>query len=395
MRQRVVLRSVAVAVLLGAGALGAVPAGGQEAPPEEEFTFEEEPAQTTAVLLQYGWWNKAQQSPAGGNPVPAPPGAPADGIFLAYEPAGGPVPTPAAGVPGLIPVAPAPAPNPVVLGPEAFGAVRYSVPPGAEAALTLKFTPTSSTQPGGVNPDAGTVSACPVSSSWDPVQNGRYDASPKYDCTIGVIGTIAGDTLSFTLAAALATDGVFDLAIVPSGTQPYKLAIAPPDSSSLALTSVPESEGAFASEEFDASSLEDPAAEFFEEAASEETFGVDDFGAVGVDEFGSGEFTAGGFTAPAATRTPAAAPSSEVAVPAGVARNPFRPDASRTERMMALGLLLALAAGLWWVGGKPVRPPRLLGSLGAGIPVAVEEIRTGGIGRFARVRPAERPPRLY
>ena len=397
MRHRVALRGAAVAVLLGAGALGVVPAGGQEAPPEDEFTFEEEPAQTTAMLLQYGWWNKAQQSPAGGNPTPAPPGAPSDGIFIAYEPAGGPVPTPAAGVPGLIPVAPAPAPNPVVLGPEAFGAVRYSVPPGAEASLTLRFTPTSTTQPGGVNPDAGTLSACPVSTAWDPVQNGRYDASPKYDCTIGVTGAFAGDTVTFPLAAALATDGVFDLAIVPSGTQPYKLAINPPDSSSMALTSVPETEATFDEGEFDASTFEDPAAEFFEEMATDEAFGAEDFGSVGLDEFGTTEFSSDEFatTGGAVTAAPTAPASGELAVPAAIAGNPFRPDASRTERMMALALLMALAAGLWWIGGKPVRPPRLLGSLGAGIPVAVDEVRTGGIGRFAKVRSADRPPRLY
>lgn len=399
MSHRVWLRGAAVAVLLGAGALGAVPAGGQEAPPEEEFTFEE-PAQTTAMLLQYGWWNKAQQSPAGGSPTPAPPGAPSDGIFIAYEPAGGPTPTPAAGVPGLIPVAPAPAPKPVVLGPEAFGAVRYSVPAGAEALLTLRFTPTSTSQPGGVNPDSGTLTACPVSTAWDPVQNGRYDAAPKYDCANGVVGAFAGDTVSFTLPAALAPNGTFDLALVPSGTKPFKLSISAPDSSSMALTSVPESEADSSSEAFDASTFEDPAAEFFEESVPvEESFGVEDFGSVGVGEFDSGEFSAGGFvTSPApavTTRAPVAGVDNQVAVPAGVARNPFRPDASRAERMMALALLLALAGGLWWVGGKPVRPPRLLGSLGAGIPVAVEEIRTGGIGRFAKVRSAERPPRLY
>ena len=387
----VLLRSVAVAIVLGGGALSALPAGGQEAPPEEEYVYEEEAAATTAELLQYGWWNKAQQSPAGGNPVPVPPGAPSDGIFIAYEPAGGPVPTPAAGVPGLVPTAPAPAPSPVVLGPEAFGAVRYSVPQGAEATLTLKFTPTSTTQPGGVNPDAGTLTACPVSTAWDPVQNGRYDAAPQYDCTIGVIGTFAGDTVSFPLSAALAPAGVFDVALVPSGSQPYRLAIEAPTSTSLALTSVPESEGTF-SEEFDASEFEDPATEFFEELAADEAFGVDDFGSVSVEDFGTVTTDDAGGTI--GVRAPAAS-DTNVAQPAAVVGNPFRRDASRTERLMAISLLALLAAGLWWVGGQPLRPPRLLGSVGAGVPVVAESVRTGGIGRFARTRPEGRPPRLY
>lgn len=389
---RVLLRGAAVAVLALTAGLGAAPlAGGQEAPPEEEFGFEEPEAPTTAQLLQYGWWNKAQQSPAGGNPVPPPPGAPSDGIFIAYEPAGGPTPAPAAGVPGLVPEAPAPAPEPVVLGPEAFGAVRYSVPPGAEASLTLHFTPTSTSQPGGVNPDAGVLSACPVSTAWDPVQNGRYEASPTYDCSIGVTGAFAGDTVSFTLPAALAIDGVFDLALVPSGTQPYKLAITPPSSSSMTLTSVPETEPEFSEEEFAAESFEDPATEFFEEAAAEEAFGADDFGSVPIDDFGTEEFSPEVVAAPVAE---APVTRGEVAQPTAV-RNPFRPDASRGERIMALALLMLLAAGLWYVGGQPARPPRLLGSLGAGVPVQAEAVRTGGIGRFARVRPAGRPPRLF
>ena len=62
--------------------------------------------------------------------------------------------------------------------------------------------------------------------------------------------------------------------------------------------------------------------------------------------------------------------------------------------MMAVALLLALAGGLWWVGGKPVRAPRLLGSLGAGSDVVDEPVATGGIGRFARQR-AGRAPRLF
>ncbi len=64
---------------------------------------------------------------------------------------------------------------------------------------------------------------------------------------------------------------------------------------------------------------------------------------------------------------------------------------------MALVVLSALLGILWWFGGRPTRPPRLLGSLGSDRdpeePHAPVELR--GVGRFARARthPPEGRPR--
>ena len=384
-------RLVAAAGLLAAGSLVVtMPAGAQEEDPFAPGADDDAGGQTTAMLLQYGWWNKAQQSPAGGNPTPPPPNAPADGIYILYGPTGAPAPTVVTGPLGAVP----PPPDPVdtrPLGPEAFGAVRYSVPPGAEASLTLKYTPTSSSQPGGAS-TVGQLSACPVSSAWDPVQNGRYDAAPVYDCANGVAASVAGDTVTFTLPAALAIDGVFDLALVPLGTQPYDLAIQPPSSESMTLTSVPEPEPM--DEAFDPGEFEDPAAfsePTFDEGAT--TFTADDFGSTTFEDFVPTEAPAE-FTAPVATGSVTPVPR-QVAAPAGNFINPLDPNASRPERLMAVGLLLLLAAGLWWVGGKPTRPPRLLGSLGSGEVAAVGAADARGIGRFSRVRTGPRPPRLF
>lgn len=389
-RSRAVRVAAGALVLSAMGLASSLPASGQEAPVD---------APKEAVLLQYGWWNKAQQSPAGGSPVPRPPGAPEDGIFIAYEPTAGPAPTPIAGVTGIVATAPSAAPKP--LGPDAFGAVRYSVPEGAEADLTLHYIPTSTSTPGGASADVGELFACPVSSAWDPVQNGRYDGAPKYNCANGVKGTYAGDSISFTLPAALSTGGMFDLALVPQGTQPFKVSVKPPDSASMVLTSVPESELSSSEDSFDASTFEDPAAAF-DESFGDESVGVDDLGGASASDFAADDFSAGSFSSSAggAGRAAVAGARSrsvgnQVGVPAGIISNPFRADASRAERMMAVALLLALAVGLWWVGGMPIRAPRLLGSLGAGIPVEAAEVNTGGIGRFVRVRPATRPPRLF
>ena len=387
-------RSVAAGLVLAGSGLVALPAGGQEDPFAPDA--DEQAGVDAAMLLQYGWWNKGQQSPAGGNPTPPPPGAPADGIYVLYGPTGTPAPPAVTGPLGAVPAPPDPA-DVRPLGPEAFGAVRYAVPPGAEASLTLKYTPTSSSQPGGAS-TIGQLSACPISSSWDPVQNGRYDAAPVYDCNNGAPAVVAGDTLTFQLPAALAVDGVFDLALVPLGTQPYQLSIQPPSDSSMVLTSVPEreaSEEAFDPGDFeDFTTFDDDGSSTFE-GDDASSFALDDFGTTTFDDFSGATTGDAQFTAPIASGSVTRTPRRQVAVPAGSFPSPLDPNASRSERLMAVSLLLGLVAALWWVGGKPVRPPRLLGSLGAGAAASSEVVGARGIGRFSRVRSGGRPPRLF
>jgi len=63
----------------------------------------------------------------------------------------------------------------------------------------------------------------------------------------------------------------------------------------------------------------------------------------------------------------------------------------RKQRLLAVWVLLDVGAVLLWYGSDTVRPPRLLGSLGArqaslsSGPLEHEPI-VGGIGRFARLR---------
>ncbi len=395
---RLVRAGAALLVAGTAGLAAILPAAGQEDPFAPDAFDADAPV--TAALLQFGWWNKAQQSPAGGNPTPPPPGAPENGIFILYGPTGVAPPAAVTGPIAALPTAPAPAPvpsAPIPLGPEAYGAVRYAVPLGSEATLTLRYVPTSTSQPGGVNPDVGELFACPTTRTWDPVQNGRYDGAPTYDCGTGVPAVVAGDSVTFAFPSSLAVDGVFDVALVPMGTRPYRLALNTPTDESLALTSVPEQEST-GEESFDPGTFEDPV-EAFEDPVLEDssTFGTEDFGAVGVDEFSAGTST-GDFdvtTSPGVPSGSVRRPATQVAQPAAIA-NPFRRDASRSERIMAVAVLAALAAGLFWIGGKPVRAPRLLGSLGAGqVLEFATEVKTGGIGRFARVRTGAKPPRLF
>ena len=70
-------------------------------------------------------------------------------------------------------------------------------------------------------------------------------------------------------------------------------------------------------------------------------------------------------------------------------------SSKRAQRAVALGVLLAMVAAVWWFGGQPVRSPRLLGPLGGrgGAATPGVYVRAGGIGRFARPR-AKPPTRL-
>jgi hypothetical protein len=359
--------------MAAAATAAGLPAGSQEA---DDFST----TSSSPVLLQYGWWNKAQQVP-GTSPVPAPPTAPADGIYVVhdYEAAAGQTVT---GPIGNLPQAPGARP----LGPSAFGAVRFSVPDGSEGLLTLKILNKASSTPGGFDPSAGKVLGCLATSPWDPVQNGRYDTAPKYDCASAASATLNGDTIELQIPSGLATGGTIDIAIVPTGSQPFSLSLDRPSDASLVLTSVPESSsGEFSEESF---AFEDPLTTFIEES------GTADF----AFESGDSLFSTGVSGGSGSVAAPAAR-SGRVAVPAGRVSNPFGPDASRGERIMAVLLLLALGGALWWVGGQPTRAPRLLGSLGAGAAVVDPALAAGntpkGIGRFARPRLGERPPRLF
>ncbi len=383
---RRVARILAAAVLAGATGLAAtVPALGQSDPFAVDTPEGGGDGGTTApALLQYGWWNKAQQSPAGGTPTPAPPGAPADGLFVLYGPTGVAPPPAVTGPLGALPTTPPPV-TVRPLGPEAFSAVRYAVPAFAEGTLSLRYAPTSSTQPGGVNPDVGEIMACPVTSVWDPVQNGRYNSAPTFDCGTGIAGVVAGDSVTFNFPASLSATGFYDLAIVPTGARPYRVGFARPEDGSVVLTSVPETETEVTPEA--ETTFEDPAAEAT-------TFEPDTTTFEPPADFASEPTTDFVAEAPLPTVAPAPTARPQFAAPVAVT-NPLGPDASRGERLLAVALLLLLAVGLWWIGGKPVRPPRLLGSLGNGQAVAGPEVRTGGIGRFARVRTGPRPPRLF
>ncbi|HUZ44131.1 MAG TPA: hypothetical protein VMU63_06970 [Acidimicrobiales bacterium] len=98
-----------------------------------------------------------------------------------------------------------------------------------------------------------------------------------------------------------------------------------------------------------------------------------------------------------ATTVWAAAPAASHAAAAKVVSVPQPGQGwltGRKQRLLAVLVLLDVGAALLWYGSDTVRPPRLLGSVGAhrsGLVDPVEHDPTvRGIGRFARSR--SRPP---
>jgi hypothetical protein len=367
---------------------------------------DETPALPTSYVDAYGWWSKAQQSPTGGGGVPAPAcqpaatpatssectfGPPADGIYVAYDYQAAP-PT-ATGPLGNAPAPPAGTPQP--LGPSAYGAVRFVVPDGAETELSLRFLSKQSSSPGGQDLSVGTLFGCAVTTpGWAGVQNGRYDQAPGYDCTSADQADVVGDTLVFDFPAGMVVNGLLDVAIVGAGDRPFQMAVDRPVDASLVVTNAADIVSTTDDVVSEDVTYEDPIASY-EDATAELPLEPSYTG--GDVAFSTDEAQLPSVAAPSVR------PRIETAVPAGQVKNPLGPDASRSERMMAVGMLLLMGLALWWVGGRPVRAPQLLGSLGNGTTGAVppagddgEQVvaPVGGIGRFIRPRTGK-PPRLY
>lgn len=352
------------------------------------------PAPSSAEAPQAtGWWSRRLplQGEVEGQSVGAPvafraAGTPSQELPLPTEPTvpGGPVttvplpvPVPTIPLPPVtLPEDPGPGtPNPAVpegglwvandpTGPIAISALRYRGDIGA-GELLLEFAPGSTT--------VGPVVACPALSEFAPGPEQPWSDRPAHDCKrLSLSGRVTpdGTGMQFTIPQGFVPFGerILDIVILPdpSSGDPFSLYFQAPDESSLDISQgqqLPAPPPA----------LPDP-----------DPFTLPTTLPPTVDTPAADVSTA---VPPVETTAP---PTSEVAAPSAPTPiadvlEPF--TESRFARIVAVAVLLALGAGLWFFGGAPTRAPRLLGALAGDTPVIVDQPSQGrGIGRFQRAR---------
>ena len=312
-----------------------------------------------AVLDAHGWWNKAQALPVQGDPtglgvvtvpsVPAPATVPEDGLHVANDASGA----------------------------AAIAAVRYRLDGRGGGTMTLHLAE------GSTLTGAEEVVACPVVGGWEPAQNGRWDAKPGYDeaaCIINGVATEAGDALTFDVPSTFASvlgDISFVIAPAPDSTTPFTLAFTKPADADFVVTTpvvaTPSTPGAAPAYQ--------PGAPAFTAPSASPSFDAPSTPTISSPPPGGGDEVA----APAPSL--ATSPAADIA-----------DEASRTPQVLAVVLLAAIGAALWWLASQPQRAPRLLGSVGG--PSAAEApammvaatAKPRGVGRFARPRTARANP---
>jgi ABC-type branched-subunit amino acid transport system ATPase component/ABC-type branched-subunit amino acid transport system permease subunit len=150
--------------------------------------------------LEQGWWWKVRQ--AAGIPAAAPPGVPADGLYVSSDPT----------------------------GPAALSALRLPFAVPGRLDLQLSQAPTGT----------GAVVLHPATTSWEPVQNGEWAKAPKYDLGVAITGQVNGDRVTWVVPSdfpgagdhvdvvlVAVGDTVFDMAFRAPGPNAYT-PVAPP-----------------------------------------------------------------------------------------------------------------------------------------------------------------------
>ena len=297
-----------------------------------------------------GWWYALNQN---GLAVPGPPTVSDGGLFLSEDPTGSPA---------------------------SIAALHFVVPGAAQGSAKLQLAASPGSTFLGV-----TIAACPATSEWKAASAGSWDDRPKFNCNIvggGVAGTASpdGSTMSWSLPASFQPDATtFDVVLDPQGATPFSVAVDKPGadafvpppsapSSAAPAPAVSDQPGAPAAA---------PAPVPVPSAAPQAPVGLP--------------------SPPSAPVPPPVAPtaSGDNTQPQVAAPSSAKTPEKRAERVMAVLLLFTLGGALFWLGSRPDRAPRLLGTLRAETEAVTTEttLRPRGVGRFTRPRTAA-PHRL-
>jgi hypothetical protein len=336
--------------LVSAGVLAALPTGVH--------------AQAPAKV---GWWTAANS--INGSPLTAPIGQvpQSDQLHVANGPS-------CSGTTASAPQASAPCdPTGNPGGPSAMSAMSYPIsgglPPGTPLGTVLGQL-TMKVGPAPYNGPPAAVVACTILTPWNSVNGGEWPNHPSYRQGGCVPGQLSADgtTMTFTMVAALMNGDNLDIGLVPAiGNQsPFQIQFAPPDASSMALSSL--SPASFDNSGSGTVAPLSPAGNAYAPSISGGSVSIPPVAAQPV-------------VPPASTILPQASTGTRTTSGGGTSglAAALKPDSTR-QRIMALLLLVGLGAAL--VGALSGSRMRLL-TAGAASPV-------GGIGRFAR--PRSTPP---
>ena len=299
-----------------------------------------------------GWWYALNQN---GLAVPGPPTVSEGGLYLAQDPTGSPA---------------------------SIAALHFAVSGAAQGSAKLQLAASS-----GSTFLGATIAACPATSEWKASSAGAWADRPKFDCNIvggGVPGTASADgsSMSWSLPASFQPDATtYDIVLDPQGAAPFSVAVSKPGADAFVPPpAAPASAPPAAPAVSDVSPTPTPA------SAPAAAPAPAPQGSVALPP-----------SPPSASVPPSAAPtaSGDNTQPQVAAPISAKAGDRRAERVMAVLLLFALGGALFWLGSRPDRAPRLIGTLRAeSEPVTTETtLRPRGVGRFVRPRTAA-PQRL-
>lgn len=328
-----------------------------------------------------GYWSKIA-APGPLAPLLAPPNVADGGIYVAKDPS----------------------------GPAAVAAIRYPITEPGGGQLVLKVAEASTIQ-------TATLNICPVAAPWEATQNGAFDDQPANACAeLMINGSVSDDALSVSFfipeTFPLSNGNLEVFVVAADSSMPFTVAFQAPDDTSF----TPSSSGG--SSEFPG--FEGPGDPGADVGAGSDGDPVDSGSTTGSgSDFAVPPSSGGSFSAPPSTSydsgagfaapdtstpsppsTPAVGSAGGGTAAAELAANQDADPNDGTARALAIGTLVAIGAGMFFLSARGTQAPVAIGATAAGaravaripaapaaaVGVTAAAVPRRGVGRFARPR---------